>query len=58
MAYKQAATPSGHKVMLTLTVSLSRRQAELTAGAIYQGRGNQETLVAEIPKVALKGRAW
>jgi hypothetical protein len=46
----QPEGPVADKVTLALTVSLSRRQAELTAGAIYQrrkesgdvGRGDSE----------------
>ncbi len=48
MAHEPRATPSGSKVKLTLTVSLSRAQAErLTARAIREGK-NLEALVAEI----------
>ena len=48
MAHEKTATPSGDKVKLTLTVSLSRPQAEkLTARAIREGK-NLEALVAEL----------
>ncbi len=48
MAHEKAAIPSGDKVKLTLTVSLSRQQAEkLTARAIREGK-NLEALVAEL----------
>ncbi len=48
IAHEPRATPSGDKVKLTLTVSLSREQAErLTARAIRKDK-NLEALVAEI----------
>ncbi len=48
MAHEPWATPSGSKVELTLTVSLSRAQAErLTARAIRKDK-NLEALVAEV----------
>ncbi len=48
MAHEPRATPSGDKVKLTLSVSLSREQAEhLTARAIREGK-NLDALVAEI----------
>jgi hypothetical protein len=49
------AAPSGGKVSLTLSLSLTRAQAErLTARAIREGK-NLEALVAEILEAASTG---
>ncbi len=48
VAHETTASPTGDRVKLTLTVSLSRAQAErLTARAIREGK-NLHALVAEI----------
>jgi hypothetical protein len=52
MTHEALATPSGDRVKLHLTISLSRRQAERrTARAIREGK-NLEALVAEILEAA------
>ncbi len=54
MAHEKAATPSGEKVKLTLTVFLRRRQAEkLTARAIREGK-NLDGVVIEILEAGAK----
>ncbi len=54
VAHEKAATPSGEKVKLTLTVFLRRRQAEkLTARAIREGK-NLDAVVIEILEAGAK----
>jgi hypothetical protein len=55
MAHEAQASPSGDKIKLPLTVSLSRAQAErLTARAIREGK-NLDALVAEILEATSTG---
>jgi hypothetical protein len=55
MAHEAQASPSGDKVKLPLTISLSRAQAErLTARAIREGK-NLDALVADILECAPTG---